>query len=519
MVNLVQHTELGGSAIAGKLSFVMFASMPGNNPECLQKTSHLSPLGGIMRNWSELRRNGQEPPYIPLGKLKFRIPGVHYRWEWADYIQGLIMCAVCLSIIPVLQESLGMPFEVALAIVILNGFLYLWHSLFGDPVVPGWVTPAIPLLIAYCATFPMGPERMHALIAFELTLGIWCLFLGLTGLAQRVINLIPRAIKAGVILGAGIAAIQLVFSKGGKFYSMPITISICALVALFMMYNPIFLNLARDNTFFKRVSNLGILPAIVAAIIIAPLVGEAPFSLEWGFSKPDFGTLWTDWVPWGTLGWPPLEMYLKSIPMVLAAYIVIFGDAVQAQGIIRDADSIRPDEPVDYNPDRAHIIVGARNSIMSVMGPDISMCGPIWAAMTVVTYERWKKGRESMDSIFGGVASFRWGTFTGYWFLPIVSMTRPILPAALSLTMIIQGFVSVYIGAREAKSLKDLGIAGIVAGVLITQGASWAFASGIIVCLIMYGHNFFKGDVDAKPLWATDVAAEPADIKEPVSVS
>lgn len=455
--------------------------------------------------WTDKRKDGQEPSYVPLGKLKLRLPGIHYRWEWADYFQGLIMCAVCLSIIPILQDVLGMPFEVALAIVILNGFLYLWHSLAGDPIVPGWVTPAIPLLIVYCSTFPEGPERMHALIAFEMTLGIWCFILGVTGLAQKVVNLIPRAIKSGVILGAGIAAIKLIFQDGGKFYSMPITISTCALVALFMMYNPLFRKWSKEYVWFRRLSHLGILPSIIVAIIIAPLVGEAPFIVEWGFSHPDFGTLWTDWVPWGTLGWPPISLYVKSLPMVLAAYIVIFGDVVQAQGIIGDADPVRPDEPVDYDPDRSHIVMGLRNTVMSIIGPDISMCGPLWSAMTVVIYERWKKGRESMDSILGGVACFRWGTFTGYWLLPIVSMTRPILPAALSLTMIIQGFVSVYIGAREARSLKDLGIGGIVAGVLVSKGAAWAFGAGIIVCLVMYGKNFFRGDVEADVLWADQV--------------
>ena len=451
------------------------------------------------------RTSTNEAPFIPIWKFKLRIPVVHYRWEWADYIQGLVMCAVCLSIIPVLQDVLGMPFEVALAIVVLNGFLYLMHSLWGDPVVPGWVTPAIPLLIAYCLTFPAGPERMHALIAFQLMLGVWCLFLGATGLARKVIGLIPRAVKAGVILGAGIAAIQLIFKDGGKFYSMPITISVCALVALFMMYNPLFRSWSTKNPVVKTISNLGILPAIVAAIIIAPIVGEAPLTLEMGFSRPDFATLWTDWVPWGTLGWPSFMMYVKALPLVLAAYIVIFGDAVQAQGIIRDADPHRPDESVDYNVDRAHLVVGARNTFMSFMGPDISMCGPVWAAMTVVTYERWKKGRDSMDSIFGGVGAFRWGTFTGYWLLPIVSLTRPILPAALSLTMIIQGFVSVYIGAREAKSLKDLGIAGVVAGILISKGAAWAFGAGLVVCLIVYAFDFFNGDTGSGVLWAEDL--------------
>ncbi|SFM86120.1 solute carrier family 23 protein [Thermodesulforhabdus norvegica] len=459
-----------------------------------------------MSKWMVKRPNGQEPPFIPLWKFKMRFPFIHYRWEWADYIQGLVMCAVCLSIIPVLQDVLGMPFEVALAIVILNGFLYLFHAWLGDPVVPGWVTPAIPLLIAYVSSYPEGPQRMHALIAFELTLGLWCIFLGVTGLSRKVISSIPRSIKAGVVLGAGIAAIQLIFKQpGGKFWSMPITISVCALVALFMMYNPTFKNLSQKYLPFKILGNLGILPAIVMAIIVAPIVGEAGFELEWGISRPDFATLWSDWVPWGSLGWPSLSMYLSSIPLVLAAYIVIFGDAVQCQAIIRDADPYRPDEPVDYNPDRAHLIVGIRNSLMSVLGPDISMCGPIWAAMTVVTYERWKKGRDSMDSILGGVGAFRFGTFTGYWLLPIVSITRPILPAALALTMIIQGFVSVYVGVREAGSLKDLGIAGLVAGVLICKGAAWAFGAGIIATFIVYGANFFRGDVESPPLWADRV--------------
>jgi len=341
---------------------------------------------------------------------------------------------------------------------------------------------------------------MHALIAFEFMLGIWCLFLGTTGLAQKVIDMIPRAIKVGIILGAGIAAIKLVFDVGGKYEAMPVTVIICALVALYLMYNPMFRQLAEKNKIAGYIANLGILPAIVAAIVIAWAIGEASFAIEWGITKPAFGALWSNWVPWGTLGWPSFDMYIKAIPMVLASYIVIFGDAVQCQAIIRDADARRPDKPVDYDPDRAHLVVGIRNTIMSVFGPDISMCGPIWAAMTVVIYERWKKGREKMDSIFGGVASFRFGTFTTYWLLPVVTLTKPILAAALSLTMIIQGFVSVYVGVREARSLTDLGIGGIVAGILIVKGAAWAFAAGIITVLIVYGSNFFKGDVEADPL-------------------
>jgi hypothetical protein len=52
--------------------------------------------------------------------------------------------------------------KVALAVVVFNGLLYLTHHLLGDPVVPGWITPAIPLVMAYCSAsegWPPGPRR------------------------------------------------------------------------------------------------------------------------------------------------------------------------------------------------------------------------------------------------------------------------------------------------------------------------------------------------------------------------
>ena len=104
-----------------------------------------------------------------------------------------------------------------------------------------------------------------------------------------------------------------------------------------------------------------------------------------------------------------------------------------------------------------------------------------------------------MNSIFGGSGSFRWGTNTGLLLLPIVSLVKPILGVALALTLIIQGFVSVRIGVLEAKSQKDLGIAGIIAAILIAKGASWAFASGILLVFLLYGKHFFKNGGEETP--------------------
>lgn len=454
------------------------------------------------------RLYGEEQPFWKMGAFKVRLPFVHYKFEMADFAQGLLMCAVCLGAIPLLMDNLGMPFEVALAIVILNGFFYTWHTLLGDPVIPGWITPAIPLLVAYCLTFPAGSERMHALIAFEITLGVFSIILGLTKTAGRLVRLVPSAIKSGIILGSGIYAIYMIFVQGGKFHLMPVTCTVCLIVAFFLLYSNGYRQLEQRHLIFRRLSNLGILPAILIAVFVAPLVGEGSgFSIEWGFSRPDFKTLWTEWVPWGSLGWPDPMLFLKSVPTVLSIYIVLFGDVVQSKALVRDADLARPDEKIDYNANRAHLIFGMRNTFMGIIGPDITMCGPLWAAMQVVVCERYKKGRKSMESIFGGAASFRFGTFAGYWLLPIVSLVKPILPVALALTLVVQGFVSVRIGVTESKSFRDLGIAGIIAGVILAKDAAWGLAVGLIACLLAYGRDFFRGDQREGKMWSPRVEA------------
>lgn len=459
-----------------------------------------------MKTWKD-RAEGEESPYVPLGPFKLRLPFLHYRFEWPDYFQGLLMCAVDLAAIPLMTELLGMPFEAALAVVILNGLLYLLHHLLGDPVVPGWITPAIPLLMAYCATFPEGPERVHALISFQIMLGILSVFLGMAGLASKVVRFVPAAIKAGIIMGAGFAAVITVFKEGGRFDSFPWTISIAVGLAFYLIFSRHFTVLKQRNAFWATFGKLGIFPIIALAIVLAPLFGEAPWpDLEWGISAPDFGLLWREYTVFG-LGWPPASMFLIALPTVFATYLVLFGDVIQSKALLDEADQARPDEKIDYQPDRAHLIFGGRNALMAVFGPDVAMCGPLWAAMHVVILERYREGRKVMDSVFGGSGSFRWGTNTGLLLMPIVTLVQPILGVALALTLLIQGYVSVRIGILAARSQRDLGIAGVVGAVLATRGAAWAFATGILLCLLIYGRDFFRGETDGT-FTCTDAAAK-----------
>ena len=444
-----------------------------------------------MKSWKN-RNIGEETPFIRLSIFKIRLPFLHHRFEWPDYFQGLLMCAVDLAAIPLLMDILGMPFEVAVSVVILNGLLYLTHSFLGDPVVPGWITPAIPIIILYVENYEPGEDRIKALMSFQFMLGFLSIFLGMSKLAKKIIKFIPASIKSGVIVGAGISAIYTVFKDGGQFDSFPVTIFFAVGLAFYLIYSNHFSSLSKKNKIAHYIKNLGIFPIIIISVFVAPIFGESSLpNIEFGFTKVDFSSLINNFTIFG-LGFPSLNMFIKALPTVFATYIVLFGDVLQSEALINEAKSHREDEKIDYDSNRAHLIFGGRNTFMSFFGPDITMCGPMWAAMHVVIIERFKLGIKSMNSIIGGNSSFRLGTNTGLLLLPIVSFVKPILGVALALTLIIQGFVSVRIGFKEAKSDSDIGIAGVIAAVLITKGAAWAFFVGIILVILLYGKDFLK---------------------------
>ncbi len=129
---------------------------------------------------------------------------------------------------------------------------------------------------------------MHALIAFECELGLFALVLGSTGLAKRFVDLVPDALKAGILLGAGVAAVRLVFETGGRFDKYPWTITIAIGFAFFILFSNYFKSLRNKHVFFKYLANLGLLPALLLAIPVAPLVHELPWpTIEWGSRYPN----------------------------------------------------------------------------------------------------------------------------------------------------------------------------------------------------------------------------------------
>ena len=434
------------------------------------------------------RELGSEQPSWKLGVFRVRLPFVHYRFESSEALQAILMCATCLGAIPILTSILGIPFELAWSMVIINGLLYNTHALLGDPVVPGWITPSIPLTIAYLTQFEMGPVRIQALIALQLLVAFTFLFMGITGLAGKLMRIVPDSIKSGILLGAGFAAIIGEFAvEKGRFNLYPFSIAIGTLLSYFLLFSERFKEMRKNHALVNLFGKYGMLPAIFASIIIAPLCKELPFpNIEVGsFIKiPEFSNILRQVSVFG-VGFPNIDLFVKAIPMAIMVYIIAFGDFVTSGALLKEADRVRTDEKIDFNSNRSNLISGIRNLIQGILIPYVPLCGPLWAAVSAAVFERYKEGREGMDSVYSGVGTFRWMTFICVSIVPIVSLVQPTLPVALSLTLLVQGFVCTRLAMTICKDHIDMGIAGVMAAVIAVKGAAWGLGVGIILFLLL----------------------------------
>lgn len=430
------------------------------------------------------REYGKEQPFTPMGLFKIRLPFVHYKVESSEALQAILMCATCLGAIPILTEVLGISFELAWGMVIINGLLYCMHGLLGDPVVPGWITPSIPLTTAYLSTFAIGVDRIHALIALQLLVGIIFVIMGITGMASKLINIVPNSIKAGILLGAGFAAIMGEFKISGRYGKYPIAITIGGILAYYVLFSEGFRALRKKSKFLNTVAKYGMLPAIIVSIIVGPIAKELPIpKIEIGslIHIPNISDMINTVSPFG-IGFPKVQLFISAIPMAIMVYIIAFGDFVTGEALIKEADEIRKDEKIDFNSNRSNLISGFRNILMAFIAPYVPLCGPLWAAVTAAVSQRYKEGRGAMDSIFGGVATYRWVTFICVCLVPIVSLVQPVLPVALSLTLLVQGYVCTRLAMDICSTDLEKGIAGVMGAVLAARGA----AAGLIVGVVLY---------------------------------
>ena len=104
----------------------------------------------------------------------------------------------------------------------------------------------------------------------------------------------------------------------------------------------------------------------------------------------------------------------------------------------------------------------------------------------------------AMESIYSGAGTFRISTFIAVALIPISSLLQPVLPVALSLTLIVQGFICTQLAMNMCKRDIERGICGVMGAVLAIQGAAWGLAVGLILFFLLWEKKSVPAETAAK---------------------
>ncbi|MCB1621163.1 MAG: hypothetical protein KDI44_10565 [Thiothrix sp.] len=399
-------------------------------------------------------------------------------------IQGLIMFVVGLAMIPLLEKYLGMPYEAALAFTFIAGLGYILPALLGVPLVPGWITPAIPVVILYLQGFEPGPEAVRAMFALQIEVMLIFLILGVTRLGSKLIDVIPNSLKSGIIIGAGIAAMMGELKVGGRVEATPVSLIVGSLVCAYILFSLSFKNIMEKNGLARKIANFGMVPGMILAMLVGWVVGEYPWpDVQWGITHPDIGLMW-DYLVFST-GLPGLDTFLLAIPTAIIAYVIAFGDIIVGFTLVKRVDHLRSDEKIEDNVDRVHLVTAIRNALHAFFAPWPGLAGPLWTAAHATVAERYAMGRKAMDSIYSGGGTFWLTGLIALFILPLVTLFKPVLPIALSLTLILTAYICIMVGMEQLKNSVERGVAGIVAVTLaMPDPKSTVYA--VVIGLVLY---------------------------------
>ena len=462
-------------------------------------------------------RQRQLPSGLSWGPFTTRIPFRHTTLVGSQFVQGcFVAAAAVLALVPLLQSGFGLSFYEAVTISLIHSILLASAPMiYGDPFSPGWLTPALPLVLVYVMGSYTDPaSRFQAMTALSIEFAVLLLLMGGTGLGRWFHDWLPSTLKACMIMGASISAFKRIFFDDiSSLQALPITAITALSICMLFTFSVPFKRYIKKYKVLAVVASLGLLPGVLAAMLIGPFVGEISYDIQWGIFIPQFSSLWQKVSPFA-IGWPSLGMYVNAAPIVVVSYIIFFGDIITGEEIIKGAQAHRPDDVIDTNVTRIHFSCAIRNFLMALFAPFFPTQGVLWTGVQVIIVERWSQGRDAMPSLFCGISSYNMlGVPLLLLLLPLVTLLEPILPVALMLTLLLTAFACAYIALSLVKGDVERGVV-ILGGVSLAMFDAWlGLLISIVAVLLLVG---FQRDETEGSDSSHDLTAESTVKIEPV---
>ncbi|MBH8580257.1 hypothetical protein [Bisbaumannia pacifica] len=446
------------------------------------------------------RPHGAVHPGIKWGRFTLRIPGIHVDLTPSTQFQGgLLLLATGGATAPLLMQYFGVSFEIAWTVMLVMFFwVFAQTFLFGDVYSAGGIAAGLPLTIIFLNDFSPGPEAIRAMIAVTLVVSFLFLFFGITRLGERFNRLVPATLKAGIIMGAAVAAFQ---SELDRLERMPFTLLTAWVVVLALMFSAPFARLPNSRLKMLVGAN-ALLVAFMAAGVVGLISGELRFDIEWGLFVPPLRETLDTLAPW-SVGLPSWGVIVSAIPIGVMIYILAFGDLLVADTLLKGADKARNDEKLDIDHTRSHYVLAIRNLAQLVTaGPLVMLHGPIWTGVQVFLIERYKQGRTVMDSLFTGTTNFYLLAIPLGMLMPVLGLIMPMLPVALSVTIVLTGFACAYVAMAMVQGNIERGLVLTIGMLTAVMGPAWGIGAGILLYFLMLGRG---GERAAEPVAEEDV--------------
>lgn len=440
------------------------------------------------------REYGGIQPCWKLWVFRIRLPFIHFKISPPEVVTGLMNACTSYGALAVLISTLGLDPEVAWALVVFETGCYTLNWLLGEPSICGWITPAMSIIVVFLESLEPGVARLQMLTAIELELAAMFIILGATGLSKKLNTLVPPAIKAGIVLGAGVNAVAVRLTQGGAVDTVTVGCLGGLVVVFLLMFSRRVRKYMSTNRFVAILGNYSFLWAVIALLVLGGAAGEFQFNWSGEILKvPDFMAMFHVVSPL-FIGFAADPMvWVNALPYAVVAWVIAYGDFVTVQQL--GLQAVRDDEYIEFDPNRTNVICGLRNLLLGLFAPYPALAGPLSAPYCVATYARYQQsGRQGMDSIYDGSGTNLIFTVVGLFIYPLYEASLAASAALLVVVLLIQGWLCAQICFRLVRDDLDKGMSGMIAGFIIARGGGVGFVAAIVLYLLISDNDKIRDD-------------------------
>lgn len=440
------------------------------------------------------REYGGIQPCWKVGLFRIRLPFIHFKISPPEVVTGLMNACTSYGALAVLITSLGLDPAVAWALVVFETAMYTLNWLLGEPSICGWITPAMAIIVVFLESLDPGVARLQMLTAIQLELGLLFIILGATGLSKKLNTMVPPAIKAGIVMGAGVNAVAVRLKTGGAIDTVTIGCLAGLVVVFMLMFSKRVRKYMDTNKLVAILGNYSFLWAVIALLIAGGVAGE--FNFQWSgeiIKVPDFMGLFMVVSPLFIGFASDPGVWISALPYAIVAWVIAYGDFVTVQQL--GLQAARDDEYIEFDPNRTNVICGIRNVILSLFAPYPALAGPLSAPYCVATYARYKQsGRQGMDSIYDGSGTNLLFTVLGLFIYPLYEASLAASAALLVVVLLIQGWLCSQIAFGLVRDDLDKGMTGMIAGFIVARGGGVGFLAAIVLYLLISDNDKIRAD-------------------------